>query len=278
MALLPSSTKKGTGFLLDTDQSRTTFGVDRLGLVSSDLPIDNVELEGFIPRDENGRLIILDQQNTNSCVAHAFSAGIHICEARAGLSYVPVSRRAIYYNSRREHDAQNVDGGTYLRTCAHALRTQGAPDEKYWEWAQIGVLLNKRPDWNAMRYAHPRRGGEYFRIYETGQQRGLAIRAAIQAGYPVSFGTNLVASFGDMKGSYQIEKPSALEKIWGGHAMLIIGWTTGSDGRVWFRVLNSWGREWRDLGLCWMSSDYIEWGSSDDFHIIRGWDRIRVGK
>lgn len=278
MALLPSKTRKGTGFLLDTDKSHSTFGVDRLGLVSSGLPLDNTVLEGFIPRDAKGVPIILDQQNTSSCVAHTFAGGIHICEGRAGLSYIPVSRRAIYYNSRREHGAEHRDAGTYLRTCAHALRTQGAPDEKYWEWAQLGIALNKRPSWDAMRHAHPRRGGEYFKIYETGEQRLLAVKAAIQAGYPVGFGTALAHSFGDMKGSAKIEKPTALEKIWGHHAMLIIGWVTGSDGRVWFRVLNSWGPWWRDHGLCWLSAEYVIWSESNDFHIIRGWDRIRVGK
>lgn len=278
MALLPSSRRKGLGALLDGNSRVDTYGLPtmRLTHTGADRARECLDLERHIPRVD-GKPRILDQGATSSCVAHAFVAGIHITEHKRGLPYASCSRLYPYYNSRREHLILGTavwDSGTYLRTCAVALRKFGTPDERFWQWGQSGLRVNKRPSWNAMRHAHARRGGKYVRIYETGEERTRAMRQAIMAGHPVAFGTPVSDDFLSASGSSYVLKPT-VQSLAGNHAMLAIGWQTDSRGEVWFRVLNSWGSRWRDGGMCWMSADYMRWHKTTDLHIIYEWERVQ---
>jgi hypothetical protein len=47
------------------------------------------------------------------------------------------------------------------------------------------------------------------------------------------------------------------------------------NGEEQFRVLNSWGKNWRDGGLCWFTSNYIAWSRTSDLTIISGWNRVK---
>jgi len=248
-----------------------------MGLAGAPDMLRTFSLEDSIPR-EHGEKVILNQGATSSCVAHAFVAGIHIAETRAGLPYVPCSRLFAYYNARREMKEQRfvLDNGTYLRTCAAALAHFGVPDEGHWPFSEFTLIVNKRPSFDAMRWAHPRAGGNYVKIYPPGDMRLDAIKSALHAGHPVAFGTLVTQSFLSNKGPARIKEldTSALA---GGHAMLIIGWEV-VEGETWFRVLNSWGPKWRDGGLCWFHQDLIAAASADDFHVIYGWNRIAQAK
>ncbi len=274
MPLWPSNYRKGLGALIE-DGATDTFGFEKLGvsLHGATVPRDHT-LEGSIPV-VNGRRMILNQQGTSSCVAHAFVGGIHIEEQRAGLTFEPASRLYAYFNSRKEHQTGVAmwDTGTYLRTMAVGLRKFGCPPESHWSWSQQTFKVNKRPDWQAMRHAHARRGGQYVKIYETGKERTRVVQLALLSGFTVAFGTRLGVSFLGA-GNQWIDVPPATEEIAGNHAMLIVGWTTTGNGKLWFRVLNSWGGWWRDGGLCWLSSDYIEWMHTHDLHVIHGWERV----
>ena len=41
----------------------------------------------------------------------------------------------------------------------------------------------------------------------------------------------------------------------GGHAMIICGWMTDKSGKLWWRVQNSWGKEYGDKGRIWVPED-----------------------
>lgn len=41
----------------------------------------------------------------------------------------------------------------------------------------------------------------------------------------------------------------------GGHAVVLCGWKTDSNGKLWWRVQNSWGRSYGDNGRCWIPED-----------------------
>lgn len=272
MPLLPSS-KKGLGAKIEGDKqlASPTYALEKLALGAAP-SIPEFSLERFIPKVD-GKPAILNQGATSSCVAHAFCAGLHIMETRAGLPFVPASRLFAYYNARREAgDRIITDSGTYLRTCASGLRHLGVPDEKHWEFSEFSFLVNMRPGFDAVRYAHPRAGGKYVKIYQRELERIDAIKTALYAGLPVAFGTTVGESFLENTGTPYIKRDSG--RIAGGHAMLIIGWETEAN-EVWFRVLNSWGSTWRDGGLCWMHQDRIASILSDDFHVIYGWNRLQ---
>lgn len=278
MPLLPSK-RKGLGCHIEGPKQVSTHSFDRLGVPAMGETRD-VSLARYIPV-VNGQMQVLNQGATSSCVAHAFIAAIHIQETKAGLPFVPCSRLYAYYHARREEDGAGpvvFDQGTFLRTCASGLRKFGVPDERFWEWSEFALTVNKRPSFAAMAKAHPRQSGRYAKIYASGNALTNSIVSALVAGYPVTFGTRLGVSFLEDRGPSRIDVPPDGEPIAGNHAMCITGFHRDEDGSGWFEVLNSWGRYWRQGGLCWMSQKYIEWAFSNDFHVIYGWQRIEEGK
>lgn len=272
MALIPSKTRKGLGLKFEEGEP-TTFGLERMDLGGQLAPRSFLSHELDIPTVD-GKPFIFDQQATSTCVVNTFDHAIILKESRLGLPFDEPSRLFPYWVSREAHGAQWFDSGTFLYTAADAYRKMGCPSEKYWKWGQFSGRVNRRPDFRAMRMAHPRRDGKYVRIYETGQDRIQAVQQAIMSGNDVAFGTRLGQSFLSARGSAIIDPPPVTEKIAGNHAMLIIGWMY-LDGKLYFRVLNSWGRNWRDGGLCWMSADYIMANYTRDLHVVYGWNRLR---
>jgi hypothetical protein len=215
---------------------------------------------------------VVDQKSTSSCVGNAVAGAVYIMEQKSGHQYGYPSRMFLYWNARRRHENPPLkDDGTYIRECCKALAKIGVPDEGAWPFKTRRV--NDKPrGFRPWMEADPRKNGEYLSIASTGSFRIDRITSAIAEGYPVVFGTDLVQSFMSASGPDVISRPKTGEKIVGGHAMVIVGYRT-VDGKVQLRVLNSWGKYWRDGGLCWFTEDYITWSRSRDFTIIRGWKR-----
>ena len=257
--------RPGLGYIPDPTDKRD-WDFDKLSL-SSSIQEGQASLEHHVP-------LVLNQGPTSSCVIHTFGGAVHVMETAAGLPFLPVSMRFGYYNSRRMHGAHTRDKGTHLRTCAKGMYRFGIANDRDWKWSSSRFAINKRPSFQSYMRAHPRRGGKYVKIFDRSVARIPPICAAISAGYPVGFGTPLEKSFQSSKGSYKIYRPASNAKIIGRHAMLIVGYKY-MDGQLWFRVLNSWGANWRDHGFCWMSSDYIAWSQTTDLHIIYGWKRLQ---
>jgi len=220
---------------------------------------------------------IVDQLNTGSCVGNAVAGAIRILENRKSGSteYGYPSRLFLYWISRSQHETEPFrDNGTYVRACCKALSKYGVPNEVVWKFKKGNV--NKKPIFNTWMVADPRRNGEYLAIFEVEKNSRLkAIMSALCEGYPVVFGTNVVDSFMPAIGPDIITCPSYSENVVGGHAMVIIGYRKSSTDRLQFRVMNSWGKYWRDNGYCWFDEDYIAWSNSRDFTIIRGWERLK---
>ena len=211
---------------------------------------------------------VLDQRATSSCVAHSVAHAISIMEKKSGFDYGTPSRLFLYWNSRRQHNNEDVDQGTYIRACMKGLRSYGVPDEAYWPF-KIARVNDKPAGFSPWTMADSRKDGEYLAIDALGNERTKMIRQAVAEGYPVVFGTALVKSFLSSKGPLIVEKPRFSDPIVGRHAMCIVGY----ENRL-YRVLNSWGKQWRDNGFCWMTEDYIKWLQSSDFTIVRGWARL----
>ena len=213
---------------------------------------------------------VVDQGSTSSCVGQAIANAIWIVEQQSGYSYDYPSRSWLYWNSRYRHQGLNVtDEGTFIRECCKALCKVGVPDENLWPFKKSKI--NKQPEFGIIMNADPRKGGEYRAI---SGDRILGIKSALAEGKPVVFGTSLSESFMSSNGDHVIEKPSSSESSVGRHAMTIIGFQEyGSSTR--FRVLNSWGKNWRDGGKCWFTEDYIMWSRTRDLTVISGWNRIK---
>lgn len=236
-----------------------------LGFGSSTLPAEHRILT--LAQEQQ---LVIDQGATNSCVAHAFTSAIMAREILAGRPAVRASRTFVYWNGRALAGIQDRDLGSHPRMVAKGLERFGAPDEDVWPF-RPGLLgnINRQPTWPAYSRAHPRRLGLYARIFERDDARVLAVRAALAAGYPVEFGALVSTKIFAASGPHEIEQPAPGDEIAGGHSMLCLGYRTAPDGRIWFRVLNSWGRDWRDVGLCWVSADYIASAIVFDLWIVK---------
>jgi hypothetical protein len=220
---------------------------------------------------------VVDQLNTSSCIGNALAGAIRILENKkqhenSYLKYSYPSRMFLYWNSRILHDVIPLkDDGTYIRTCCKGLMKYGVPDEI--DWPFIKNKVNRKPIFNTWMRADARKGGEYFAIFDAGKDRINAIMTAICEGYPVIFGTQISDSFMSPIGDTVIYKPKSSDVIVGNHCMVIVGYRVVS-GNIQFRVMNSWGKYWRDYGYCWLDSDYVASSKSRDFTIIKGWRNL----
>lgn len=191
-------------------------------------------LRPFIPE-------VLDQLNTNTCVANAVAQAVRTALLYRGIAESLISREFIYYNSRAWHGDEHSDLGTYTRTCIKGLVRFGAPIEEDWPFDVSRV--NEQPPWNAYRLGYDFRGVHgYLKIFDDEPVLD-AVRESIASGHPVVSGWDVDASILPMSGASVLDVPTG--NIIGGHAMMICSYT--SDGL--FELCNSWGPGYRDNGF-----------------------------
>ncbi|KAF2993603.1 hypothetical protein E8E13_001443 [Curvularia kusanoi] len=90
-------------------------------------------------------------------------------------------------------------------------------------------------------------------------------KALIQAGYPVVFAINLYSSFDGSASSAagehiaKVPDPSHdhYDSYQTGHVVMAVGWDDNKGKGGAFRVQNSWGINWADLGCCWMEYSWL---------------------
>jgi len=210
----------------------------RLGLVSP--PPASASLRSRVDS-------VLDQANTQSCVAHAWDQALRIGDHIDGQRAPALgSALFLYYNSRAWHGDEHRDEGTYLRTCAQGLVRFGRAPDRLWPFDLRRV--NDRPSWKAYRSAYDLRGPRgYYRI-PSGDL--AAVRSAIAAGKPVVFGMSVDLAFLADDGPSVIGDPEG--RAAGGHAMCIVGYEGDN-----FEIVNSWGIGWRDGGFAWLTANRL---------------------
>lgn len=260
--------RKGTGWLHDSVDERD-WTYPKMGLAPLTVSPESVSLLPDVPR-------IYSQGATNSCVAQAIAGAIGICEHRTQTASVPASRLFLYYNSRAFHHGQRVDSGTYIRTCCKGLVNFGVPNEEYWKFSQSPLRVNRRPGWLPYMRGFQRKNGEYFRLSNFDADFTSQVKTTLSNGFPIVFGTKINRDFIKNSGPKIINKPNSSGDIIGGHAMVIIGYKEFADCTC-YEVLNSWGDDWREKGVAFLTEEYIKWHATRDFTVIRGWDRIQGG-
>ena len=210
---------------------------------------------------------VLNQGSTSSCVANAWEQAIRIERKRLGFSKTELGSRLFgYHNSRSEHGDEKTDSGTYLRTYAASLKKYGNCFES--DYPFIRRKVNRNPPPSAYRKSYGYRGMKgYYKIFTLGATRTDAIRAALTAGKPVVFGTDVDKNFLKKKGPSVINIPRG-EAV-GGHAMCIVGYKFDQARNEYiYKVVNSWGTGWRDGGYVYFTKDYIQWYKLRDLWVV----------
>jgi hypothetical protein len=160
---------------------------------------------------------------------------------------------------------EKVDGGTYLRTYAWALKKVGSCPEKTWPF-DMGKV-NIHPPARAYREAWALRGIRgYYKIYERGFERTKAIRAALAGDKAVVFGAPVDEAFLNSDGPFLIGKPNTSI---GKHAMCFCGFEPDTkNGDYRYKLVNSWSDGWRDRGFADLTEEYVQWEELEDLWVV----------
>lgn len=229
---------------------------------------------------------VKNQKNKNSCVAHALSTLKEIQEYYDTNDFKSFSVGWIYgYRLPEQYQGE----GMYISEALNNLRHFGAVHQNYipdnLDYSEItniiddmkNICLSEAVNYKIANYAQLKNSTE--------------IKHALYVDHsPVVIGALLYESFYLTDGSGIVKCPDMIkEKCYGGHCMLIIGWTT-IHNKEYYVVQNSWGEEFGDNGFCYIPIDGSfpiceQWSVLDiqnynkDFKDVKGrWSEEYVNK
>jgi len=257
----------GQGWMPDKEQpfsaGHTALDWDfgQLGLPLATPEVTSVDLTDLIPN-------VLSQGSTSTCVANAWEQALRMERRALGLPHADVlgSRLFGYSNSRAMHGMEKVDNGTFMRTYAAALKKVGNTVEADWPFRASRV--NRTPPPRVYREAWAmRRLKGYYKIHDVAEGRTLAIRAALAARKPVVFGTLIDKDFKANNGPSIVGIPKGIPS--GGHAMCCVGFKVDPESNEYiYRIVNSWGTDWRQKGFVWFTEEFMQWYALQDLWAV----------
>jgi C1A family cysteine protease len=205
---------------------------------------------------------VYDQGELGSCTANAIGGSIAF-EAKQAKPNNPIiipSRLFIYYNERKMEGTIKQDAGAMIRDGIKSVASDGVCDESLWPY-DISKFT-RRPTAPCYTAAKKRKVINYARVPQT----EAALKSVISQGNTVVFGFSVYESFEtqEVARTGKMVMPSKTEKLLGGHAVLMVGYTKDA-----YIVRNSWGSGWGDHGYFYMPKDYpINSDLADDFWVI----------
>lgn len=190
---------------------------------------------------------IRDQKDLGACTAFAWTGALqHMAMVEALTSGgVEPSELAFYWQER-------VDGGYPLDQDSGATLTNGAHVAM-----KLGALRESVWPYDPAQFATPPPAASAIDtaiVCLSVNQVEADIKAALAEGYGVPFGISVYDSFMDETGG-QIPMPDTTkEKLLGGHAIVLVGY---SDSAKTFIIRNSWNTLWGDAGYGYLPYAYV---------------------
>jgi C1A family cysteine protease len=219
-----------------------------------------------------------NQLTIGSCTAHAGVGVMEYYERRAFGKHIDASRLFLYKTTRNLLQWTG-DSGAFLRTTMAAMVLFGVPPEEYWRYNVED--FDKEPTAFCYSFAQNYQALQYVRLDPIGTPRDSLlkqIKSLLAAGIPSMFGFTVFSSMlQSKKNGGKIPLPVKGEKIFGGHAVVAVGYndkvkiknaigkseTTGA-----LMIRNSWGTGWGDNGYGWLPYDYVLKGLAVDWWIL----------
>ena len=197
---------------------------------------------------------VKNQQIKETCVAHALASANEILERYySGGKTQKYSTVFVYAN---RHEGQYEGEGMYISEALANLKNDGIPKEEEGysfnlDYLDAVTYLNQRKDLYEDAIKHKIAG--YARVRTEFEMKD----ALVNQKTPIIVGASLYESFYDVDASGIVKKPSSNERCYGGHCMLITGYTKINNENYWV-VLNSWGEYFGDSGFCYIPFDAYE--------------------
>ena len=204
---------------------------------------------------------VYDQGELGSCTANAIAGAYEYETRKQGLADFAPSRLAIYYGERVIENTVRSDAGAEIRDGMKVVNKTGVAPESLWPYI-ISKFAQKPP---AAYFTQAKK--HQCTEYQSVEQTEAAIKSQLAAGFPVVFGISVYDSFESdaVARTGTVPMPKTSEKLLGGHAILLTGYTS-----TVFRFRNSWGTNWGKGGYATLPKAYVL--SSDlasDFWTVR---------
>ena len=208
------------------------------------------------------------QKGLGSSAAFACLALVRYFECRStGRLYNP-SARFVYKTSRRILRWQGDSGSTFRATWK-AICKFGVPDERVWPYDP--ARFDEEPDAFVYASAQELAPMYYVRLDARGRRGKKAletVKSFLAAGFPSVMGFCVPAS---VNSEAEIPMPSLRDEIFGGHAVLAVGYDDTRRtraGRGAILICNSWGPHWGEEGFGWLPYAYVQTHLASDFWTV----------
>lgn len=197
-----------------------------------------------------------DQKNLGACTGWGVGKARDYAMLAEGEGFA-CSKLMCYGNGRIKEGTFDKDSGCSVADVFDQSRVLGVCRDDYWPYIvdKFNVMWPKEAAANAL-------------LHKT--THGLAIRQALYDlqhclyvyKLPVVFGSALTEAFEHIGPDGFYPMPSDSDQVIGGHCQLIVGWIT-YQGKIWFKISNSWSEDWGAGGFDFMVSDYLLGGGPD---------------
>ena len=206
---------------------------------------------------------VYQQGSLGSCTANGVGMCVQYDRRKLGLTpdFVP-SRLQIYYDEREIEGTTAYDSGAQIRDGIKVVARNGAAPETLWPY--FPLKFTEKPTAQVYGEAARHKAVQYARV----EQSSSALKACLAQHLPVVFGFSVYESFesSGVANTGMVPMPDfSMERIVGGHCVVLVGYTS----RSLFIVRNSWGREWGDDGYCYFPELFVTNPNlSSDFWVV----------
>jgi hypothetical protein len=193
---------------------------------------------------------VYDQGDTQMCCACSYNAVRYLQEAVQSELTLPLSP-AFTYGDRI--DGEDFEG-MYIRSCLKKGCDDGSVlyDDMpgFYGVYEAKKIFNERREELLTKADNFKADSYYVCSSRRDIQIAIITTKAIMTGIPI------YDSFYDVgdDGIVKYDKNKDIHD-YGGHAVTITGWSYIGEKLYW-RLLNSWGRSWGDNGYCWLPEEY----------------------
>jgi len=242
------TTQEGSGLKFTSKETLDKINKGKAPFIGSSKLPQSVDLSTKMPPPGN-------QGAQNSCIGWSIAYGMKSYQEKTARNWELVNGNEIakqhVFSPAYIYNQINggQDNGAVFQDAFNLLQTKGVASLSTDPYNDADFLSKPNSDANAE--------ANNFKIAWAkliDPQDINGIKSYLAKGYPVVIAVSFDEAFQDPKGPSTVTDMKIDAKAMG-HAMLVVGY---DEGKKCFRIMNSWGTEWRDGGFCWFTYDVFK--------------------